>query len=188
MKLESCATELSCWGNIQERYIYWKNFMEEQVVFSLSDSSLHTKNHCARVLLYDLAIGDEIGLTDKDMDALGAAAVFHDSRRQDDWMDVGHGQRTADYYREYCLTHSLSYDERVYRIMAFHDQDDGLGEAALAEWEEGGLLYHIFKDADALDRFRLGPNGLDVRYLRTDAAKSLYDYAKQTCEDGVPLQ
>ena len=63
--------------------------------------------------------------------------------------------------------------------MAFHDRDDLLGEAALAEQENGVLLYHIFKDADALDRFRLGPNGLNVRYLRTAEGKSLYHYAEQ---------
>ena len=62
------------------------------------------------------------------------------------------------------------------------------GEAALAEREERCLLYHIFKDADALDCFCPGPNGLDVRYLRTDASKLLCDYAKQTYKDGVPLQ
>lgn len=173
---------------VRADYGAWRGFLETEVRFTLTDSERHTKEHCARVLLYALLIADKLKLLQAERESLCAAAVFHDSRRQDDWMDVGHGQRAADYYREYCLTHSLSYDERVYRIMAFHDQDDGLGEAALAEWEEGGLLYHIFKDADALDRFRLGPNGLDVRYLRTDAAKSLYDYAKQTCEDGVPLQ
>lgn len=86
--------------------------------------------------------------------------MFHDSRRQDDWLDMGHGQRAADYYRDYCRTHSLPFDERVYLVMAFHDRDDVLGEAALAEQEDGVLLYRIFKDADALDRFRLGPVGL----------------------------
>lgn len=66
-----------------------------------------------------------------------------------------------------------------YLVMAFHDRDDVLGEAALTEQESGVLLYHIFKDADALDRFRLGPNGLDIRYLRTAEGKSLYRYAEQ---------
>lgn len=61
----------------------------------------------------------------------------------------------------------------------FHDRDDVLGEAALTEQENGVLLYHIFKDADALDRFRLGPNGLDIRYLRTAEGKSFYRYAEQ---------
>ena len=118
-------------------------------------------------------------LSQKEREALCAAAVFHDSRRQDDWLDVGHGQRAADYYRDYCQTNSLSFDTRVYLVMAFHDRDDVLGEAALTEQKSGILLYHIFKDADALDRFRLGPNGLGIRYLRTADGKSLYRYAEQ---------
>ena len=40
-------------------------------------------------------------------------------------------------------------------------------------------LDQIFKDADALDRFRLGSDGLDIKYLRTDVSKSLYDFAKK---------
>ena len=44
------------------------------------------------------------------------------------------------------------------------------------------LLYQIFKDADALDRFRLGPCGFDPKYLRTDEARNLTDYAKKVWE------
>ena len=75
--------------------------------------------------------------------------------------------------------HILIYNFKVYLVMAFHDRDDVLGEAALTEQESGVLLYYIFKDADALDRFRLGPNGLDIRYLRTAEGKSFYRYAEQ---------
>ena len=168
--------------SIQEDYHHWHNFLETEVRFSLPDSEKHTKGHCARVLLFALLIADKRKLPWPEREALCAAAVFHDSRRQDDWLDVGHGQRAADYYRDYCRSHPLPFDERVCLVMAFHDRDDALGEAALAERENGVLLYRIFKDADALDRFRLGPGGLDVRYLRTDEARSLYHYAKQVWE------
>ncbi|MDE6154119.1 MAG: hypothetical protein K2G21_08250, partial [Muribaculaceae bacterium] len=40
-------------------------------------------------------------------------------------------------------------------------------------------LYEIFKDADALDRWRLGRHGLDPRYLRTPQSRRLTDYARQ---------
>ena len=164
---------------VQNDYKRWHHFLEQEVKFSLPDSEKHTKEHCARVLLFALLIADKMDLSQKEREALCAAAVFHDSRRQDDWLDVGHGQRAADYYRDHCRTHSLSFDNRVYLVMAFHDRDDVLGEAALTEQKSGILLYHIFKDADALDRFRLGPNGLDIRYLRTAEGKSFYRYAEQ---------
>lgn len=36
-----------------------------------------------------------------------------------------------------------------------------------------------FKDADALDRFRLGPDGLGIKFLRTEEARHLVDFAKE---------
>ena len=44
--------------------------------------------------------------------------------------------------------------------------------------EHGVLLYRIFKDADALDRYRLGETALDESMLRTTAAHSLTDFAR----------
>ena len=171
----------------------WHHFLEQEVQFSLSDSEKHTKAHCARVLLFALLIADKMDLPQKEREALCAAAAFHDSRRQDDWLDVGHGQRAADYYRDYCQTHSLPFDNRVYLVMAFHDRDDLLGEAALAEQENGVLLYHIFKDADALDRCRLHRGGLNPDWLRYRESKRLIDFMKQICvktrtvNKGLPL-
>ena len=159
-------------------YDHWRNFLEHQVDFFLKDSEKHTKAHCARVLLYALLIAEKMGLPPELRDVLGAAAVFHDSRRHDDWLDVGHGQRAADYYKEYCRTNPLIYDERVYCIMAYHGREDTFGETALFGFEHGVLLYRIFKDADALDRYRLGENALNETMLRTEPAHSLTDFAR----------
>lgn len=64
--------------------------------------------------------------------------------------------------------------------MQYHDHPDTLGNKIIGEGfgPHGVLLYHIFKDADALDRFRLGPGGFDPRYLRTPEGKGLYGYAR----------
>lgn len=112
--------------------------------------------------------------------------------RMTGWMlGMGSGQRTADYYRESCATSSLSYDKRTYFIIAYHDQDDKLGLRVLQEQfaddSRAALLYQIFKDADALDRFRLGSNALDAKYLRTDQAGAMVDFAKATLEFGAKL-
>ena len=48
-------------------------------------------------LLFCLLIAYKRGLLQKETDILYMSAVFHDSRRQVDWYDVGHGQRAADY-------------------------------------------------------------------------------------------
>ena len=52
----------------------------------------------------------------------------------------------------------------------------------LAEADGVIRLYHIFKDADALDRFRFGPHELDETYLRTAQARSLVAFAKEVNE------
>ena len=49
-------------------------------------------------------------------------------------------------------------------------------------------LYWIFKDADALDRFRIASNALDIQFLRTDAAKKVVSFAENLVEKILSLQ
>ena len=167
---------------IKKPYERWYTFMEKNVEFWLQDSEWHTKAHSARVLLLALLIGHQKGLSEEEKNALGMAAVFHDSRRLDDGIDKGHGSRAAAYYKEYCREHGLSYDAQTYYSTYYHDQDDSLGLSEIAKSpfvnERGVLLYQIFKDADALDRYRLGPDALDVNFLRTEEAHGLVGFAK----------
>lgn len=174
--------------DVEQTYKSWSEFMGREIDFWKVEKDWHTKSHCARVLLLALIMGRLNHLRIAELEALAMAAVFHDSRRQDDWLDVGHGQRAADYYRSYCEKTELTYDPRTYYIMAFHDRDDDLGLRILREKfpddTDVVLLYQIFKDADALDRFRLGPNALDVKYLRTGEANDLVEFAKMLLESG----
>ena len=48
-------------------------------------------------------------------DALGMAGIFHDT---DDWLDVGHGQRTIS--GRFVQPASFFYDKRTSFIMAYH--------------------------------------------------------------------
>ncbi len=159
---------------LELEYQRWSDFLHHEVHFAWEGSEAHTAEHCARVLLIALLLSQQLELEPQLRAVLALACVFHDSRRHDDGLDVGHGQRAADYYREYCQAHELTCDKRAYLIMAYHDRNDALGEAELMELPSGVLLYHLFKDADALDRLRFGPFDLDVRYLRTEAARTLY--------------
>ena len=173
-------------------YEYWKRFLQERVDFWLKTSDKHTKEHCARVLLYCLLIADLKKLPQEERDILSMAAVFHDSRRQDDWLDVGHGQRAADYYKAVCAEGKLPFQQRCYDVMAYHDRDDSEGirviHSRTPQEPDGALLYQIFKDADALDRFRLGPGGFDPKYLRTNEAQELVEYAKSVWEECRPTE
>lgn len=176
---------------IKEPYERWYEFMREKVDFWLPDSEWHTKTHSARVLLLALLIGHQKGLSDKEIKKLGYAAVFHDSRRLDDGIDQGHGARAAAYYRDYCYKHNLPFDEQTHHVIYYHDQDDALGISniqKLSDCDRGVLLYEIFKDADGLDRFRLGPDALDEKFLRTEEARGLVEFAKELLEKSSGLE
>ena len=171
------------YDSIREQYLHWSSFMEQEVEFQLKTSDLQTKEHCKRVLFFALLIGDIKHMSPDDLDALCMAACFHDSRRYDDGYDVGHGQRAALYYKEYCNHHPLLFDKRAYYAMYYHDLDDKVGIDRISSeglfMDNGILIYQIFKDADALDRYRLGTDALDVKFLRNEEARNLIDLAKK---------
>lgn len=166
---------------LQQYYRHYESFMEAQIHFNEFCSRLHTQRHCARVLLYVLKEAASRHLAEGDIRILATAAVFHDSRRRDDGLDVGHGQRAARYYESYCQQGHLAFNPAVYDIMAWHDRDDEEGIAAMVRHHREGVipLYQLFKDADALDRFRISPTALDVRFLRTEEARNLVPYARR---------
>lgn len=182
--------------NVAGLFLQWDKIMENDVEFwpLPGDFDVHTKSHCERVLLLALLIGSKRCLTQWQMTALCHASIFHDSRRKDNYMDTGHGDRAAEYYKEYCRQNGMKFMPVAYAAIKFHDRDDKLGEDFIkqeagrhedaetseeqtaAKWTE---VYHDFKDADALDRLRLGPWALDVRFLRTEEAKGMVDFAQE---------
>lgn len=170
-------------------YLRWAQYMYDNVSFSRPESKLHAMEHCERVLLFALLIGRDLFPDDEDaVAALAQASIFHDTCRLDDYLDRGHGARAAVYFREYCAEHLEMHGKREAEyMMRYHDQDDADGDIALsAEFGDRGVeLYHAFKDADALDRWRLGGLGLDPKYLRTAPAVVLVNFAKELVERTV---
>ena len=161
---------------LRVRFERWRRFLQRELTFSHSESVCHTTEHVERVLLFALLLGRELEVSSDDLDALALCAVFHDTRRHDDDLDVGHGDRAAAYYQEYASAHGRNVDDRVERIIARHDRHDRISEEKFRKEgadDETLLLYRIFKDADAIDRFRFGPKALNERYLRTSAARNL---------------
>lgn len=171
----------------RELFLKWGDFLWNDVRFNMPDSKLHAMAHCERVLLHALAMGAiEIGPDDREaLEILAHASAFHDTRRQDEYQDVGHGARAAVYYEDYCRKSDgkVTFHPEAAYLMRYHDLDDSVGREAIRKafpdsHERVEKLYEIFKDADALDRWRLGRWGLDVKYLRTDSARSLVDTAR----------
>jgi hypothetical protein len=189
-------------AQVQGMFEYWSNYMEQHVEFWPVEGQfdIHTQDHSYRVLLLALKIGWARELKLRSMIALCQASIFHDTRRKDNYLDQGHGDRAADYYRQYCQEEGLKYLPEVFAAIKFHDRDDQLGteyiqreapQHSLASAEDrhanddtpGWLeVYRDFKDADALDRLRLGPWALDENYLRSPEAKALMPFAQSLVE------
>lgn len=178
---------------VKEKFLLWDDYMFRNVKFNMPDSEIHAAAHCERVLLYALILSEDIFGDDSEaFDILSHAAIFHDTRRQDEYLDTGHGARAAVYYEQFCRDHDdiTFHPESVY-LMRYHDLDDAVGKDAICKkFEENSdrvlKLYAIFKDADALDRWRLGSSGLDPRFLRTDKARTMTDYSRRIVRETMP--
>lgn len=168
-------------------FSYWRDEMYSKLKFWTLDDGIdiHTEGHCERVLLLALKIGEKRQLLLRSMIALCHASIFHDTRRKDNYLDRGHGDRAADYYKEFCEKNSMKFLPEVFATIKYHDRNDEEGEEyirreAPADEMEGWLeVYRDFKDADALDRFRLGPWGLNENFLRTEQSRALVDFARE---------
>lgn len=169
----------------------WLAFLRDQVDFWPLKRDIHTKQHASRVLINSQAIAAQRKLSTQARTMLALAAAYHDTRRRDDGFDVGHGARAAEHYRKEAAAGLVEYSEVVDTVIAYHDRHDEDGEAALRKLEHPELaleVYRIFKDSDALDRIRLGANGLDPSYLRTPQARELIGFAEDlyyACRQGA---
>lgn len=169
-------------------FLKWADFLYKDVEFNMPDSPLHARAHCERVLLHALTMAvREFGEDDAEaLEILAQASVFHDTRRQDEYLDTGHGARAAVYYTDFCRAseEKVKFHPETVLLMRYHDLDDSCGiEAIRKEFPESHdrveKLYAVFKDADALDRWRLGRRGLDEKFLRTPSSRRLVESARQ---------
>ncbi len=135
--------------------------------FAKEPHGIHGIGHEARVVIWgqvlSVLVADE-GMT-VDADAIGWAAAIHDTQRWDDGGDPGHGARAAKWIRKNprILPREVNLETVAY-LCKWHFPSDHMAPEMTPE-----LM--VFKDADALDRWRIGD--LDSRYFRTAAAGTL---------------
>ena len=168
---------------VRKTYLKWTELYTDGLVGFQRQSQIHGEGHSERVLLHALRIAEDMGLSDNIMEQLAHAAIFHDTRRQDDALDICHGIRAAKHYEEFCDKHQdiIAFHPQAFIAMAFHDQNDTLGKEAILKMCDNPdwmTVYQIFKDADALDRYRLGPWALNEAFLRTQSSRGMTDFAK----------
>lgn len=104
-----------------------------------------------------------------DSESICFAAIFHDVRRNNDGFDKKHADRASKWVKQFKLK---TIDEIEYLIKWHTPSDKDIPELT--------LNLKCFKDADALDRWRIGD--LDPNYLRTESARKLLNFSRQLFE------
>ncbi len=161
------------------------NFHIDYKLFNLNksnfdqDSIIHGINHTYRVMCLVLYIGHAAGLK-RDVLLAFCAAYIHDFARKHDGYCDQHGLWAAQSkLPEYdSFFKSIGIDEKEIEIISIavknHSESMEL-EAHHNAYNTTALL----KDADALDRIRLGEDNLDTTFLRFNESLKLITFAKQ---------
>ena len=147
----------------------------------LHDGALHGPAHMMRVFILQELICDRLvsqGIA-VNRQATRWAASVHDIGRVDDGLDLEHGRRSAQWMtKNVPVGMSPETADTATYIVHWHVPPDSEAPVMTTELK-------VMKDADGLDRVRLGD--LNESYLRTDAAKSMVDIAQKLCDISLPV-
>ncbi|MBN3035847.1 MAG: HD domain-containing protein [Bacteroidales bacterium] len=140
-------------------------------------SALHGIHHTYRVMYHCLLLGRLTRLHEQGMLAFFGAFI-HDMARRHDGYCTEHGMWAATHklplFLELFRRHGITAEdeEQIRTAVTRHSLTQELNSSA-PHYQVTALL----KDADALDRVRLGPGNLDTSYFRFRETHDLRDFA-----------
>ena len=153
------------------------------------DSHLHGVSHTQRVYIHARRLVRELNWTEDNAGLVLSAALWHDIGRSNDGRDPRHGARSAARVVKLGLHASLSAADAQLALFAvrYHCRSDGRGASRAAgqhDPERALRILWLLKDADALDRVRLGPPGhgareVDSSTLRHPCTPAMIDFAME---------
>ncbi|MBN2173275.1 MAG: HD domain-containing protein [Bacteroidales bacterium] len=142
-------------------------------------SSIHGISHTYRVMCHTLYIGTAAGLNRETEIALSAAYI-HDLARKHDGYCNQHGL--------WSVQDKLPLFTGFFGMMGITDEEIMIISEAVKNHSEANeldtvnkayIVTALLKDADALDRIRLGDYNLDPTYLRFKESAGLIPFAKE---------
>jgi len=148
--------------------------------YFINPSDVHGVKHTYRVMYHVLNLGrvHEEDLTDYEVLLAFCAAFIHDMAREHDGIDASHGRRAADMV--------LPEFKNLFVEVGVLEEDLDIIATAV-EWHSvsgeetlQGREYRVtalLKDADGLDRVRLGD--LDPSYFRFPRTADFVEFAKE---------
>lgn len=143
----------------------------------LYKSPIHGEYHSEKVTLFCVLLGIKLGCTNKELDILIDAGMYHDFMRESDCEDSFHGLGAANNIERVIPRGKYTPSELnlLKSIMDYHSTDIRLHDyESIAEnhdvdfkdLERGKLLAYILRDADALDRCRFSKES--TAYLKPE--------------------
>ncbi len=142
-----------------------------------NQSSLHGINHTYRVMCHVLQLGNELRF-EREKRLAFCAAFIHDMSRKHDGLCHHHGQWAAEeklptFKEFFCLQGINAYEiEEIGAAVKNHSEGFEIPKSN-PFWKTTALL----KDADALDRIRLGEENLKTEFLRFSITKDFISRA-----------
>ncbi len=151
---------------------------------ALFDSRVHGPGHIERTMLQGGFCAMAEALDEEDTRLVLEACSYHDVGRINDWADPLHGERAVP--KLAALTHRDG--EALNMLQAAvdaHSRRDNVLEATVqgyhpADYPRALRLAQLLKDADGLDRVRLGD--LNAHYLRREASRARVGLAQAVFE------
>lgn len=130
---------------------------------------IHGVSHTRRVMIHAAEIADALEVAAFEREAVLLAALWHDIGRTDDGVDHYHGAKSAGKVVGLGLHRGLplSQVEVALYAVTHHSGSEVHGERASGDFEDPAAalrVFRILKDADGLDRVRLGD--MDPSFLR----------------------
>ena len=151
--------------------------------------TIHGVRHTLRVWVHAMELASALGFENWQREALHHAAIWHDIGRTHDGADYYHGAKSAGRAVGMGLHLDPAVDPFVLETTLFavthhcgSEHHAELAAAWLPETKGGWDAFRVLKDADALDRVRLGRWDLDPSQLRFDASHTRIDRAWEMWE------
>jgi HD superfamily phosphodiesterase len=157
----------------------YKEYIDGNMRYS---AKMHGAAHAKRVLFLTQLLASLYGLNDKDKRLLAISSAYHDIGRLNDDEDESHGEAGVAYYVNRVgsnISGAYGISPVVKLLIKYHSLPDEKGYAhieansSIKDKANAVLLFKIFKDADALDRVRMGIKELDYSQLRLDESKKM---------------
>lgn len=141
---------------------------------------LHGIGHTLRVMAHAVEIGRALDVSPWELESVTLAALWHDIGRTHDGRDPYHGAKSAGKLVGLGLHRCVEpiVLETALHAVTHHSLPDAEGERGAQRLKEPASALRVFrllKDADGLDRVRLGD--LDARQLRFEISRTRIDRA-----------